>query len=312
MIPAGSILNYNHLRYFRAIAHEGGLTKAAARLNIAQSALSIQLRHLEETLGHPLFVRQNRKLQLTEAGRMALRYADSIFRAGDELVDTLRHQSPVARQILRVGTVATLSRNFQWEFLKPLGSSDDVQLVLRSGTVRDLIGQLRNHEVDVVLANQALRRDADTGHHSHLLAEQEISLVGRPGAGQTFRFPDDLRTTPVLLPSLESEVRASFDLIMDQAGVRPIIAAEVDDMAMLRVLALRLNAVALVPKVVVKDELSAGVLVERYRFSSVKERFYAITPSRTFPNLLVKTLIDHATWTGRDIKQKKGPAAGEP
>jgi LysR family transcriptional activator of nhaA len=296
MVPTNAILNYHHLRYFRAIAHEGGLTKAAARLNVAQSALSIQLRHLEENLGHPLFVRKNRKLQLTEAGQLALQYADSIFRTGDELVDTLRHQSPRARQVLRVGTVATLSRNFQWEFLKPLRSSRDVQLVLRSGAVRDLIAQLRNHEVDVVLSNQAMRRDADTGHHSHLLAEQEISLVGRPVAGRArFRFPEDLKKTPVLLPSLESEVRASFDLIMDQAGLRPVIAAEVDDMAMLRVLALRLRAVALVPKVVVQDELRSGVLVEQYRFPSVKERFYAITPSRTFPNALVKTLIAHAT-----------------
>ncbi len=296
MLPAGSILNYHHLRYFRAIAHEGGLTKAAAHLNVAQSALSVQLRQLEESLGHPLFVRRNRKLELTEAGQLALRYADSIFHTGDELMDTLRHQSPRARQVLRIGTVATLSRNFQWEFLKPLRARRDVQFVLRSGTVRDLIAQLRNHEVDVVLSNQAMRRDADTGHHSHLLAEQEISLVGRPVAGQpAFRFPEDLRKTRVLLPSLESEVRASFDLILDQAGLRPVIAAEVDDMAMLRVLALRLRAVALVPKVVVQDELRSGLLVERYRFSSVKERFYAITPSRTFPNPVVKTLIAHAT-----------------
>jgi LysR family transcriptional activator of nhaA len=296
MITSGAILNYHHLRYFRAIAHEGGLTRAAARLNVAQSALSIQLRHLEENLGHPLFVRKNRKLQLTEAGQMALRYADSIFRTGDELVDTLKHQSPRARQVLRVGTVATLSRNFQWEFLKPLRSSRDVQLVLRSGTLRDLLAQLRSHEVDVVLSNQATRRDADTGHHSHLLAEQEVSLVCRPVAGRApFRFPEDLRKTPVLLPSLESEVRASFDLILDQAGVRPVIAAEVDDMAMLRVLALRLRAVTLVPKVVVQDELRNGMLVERYRVSSVKERFYAITPTRTFPNVLVKHLIAHAT-----------------
>jgi LysR family transcriptional activator of nhaA len=63
----------------------------------------------------------------------------------------------------------------------------------------------------------------------------------------------------------------------------------------LRVLALRLKAVALVPKVVVQDELRAGTLVERYRFSLIKEKFYAITPSRTFPNLLVKELIVHAT-----------------
>lgn len=288
-------LNYHHLRYFRAIAHEGGLTKAAARLHVAQSALSIQLRHLEESLGHPLFVRRNRKLQLTEAGKLALRYADLIFHAGDEMLDTLRHQSPRARQVLRVGTVATLSRNFQWEFLKPLRRRRDVHLVLRSGTLRDVIAQLRSHEVDVVLSNVALRRDADTGHHSHLLAEQEVSLVGRPVAGHpSLRFPEDLRKTPLLLPSLESEVRASFDLILDQAGIRPVIAAEVDDMAMLRVLALRLRAVALVPKVVVQDELRSGALVERYRVSSIKERFYAITATRTFPNVLVKDLVANA------------------
>ena len=291
----GASLNYHHLRYFRAIAHEGGLTKAAARLHVAQSALSIQLRHLEESLGHTLFTRRNRKLQLTEAGQLVLRYADLIFRAGDEMVDTLRHQSPRARQVLRVGTVATLSRNFQWEFLRPLRNRRDVQLVLRSGALRDVVAQLRNHEVDVVLSNTALKRDADTGHHSHLLAEQEVSLVGRPVANQAaFRFPDDLRKVPLLLPGLESDVRASFDLILDQAGIRPIVAAEADDMAMLRVLALRLRAVALVPEVVVQDELRSGALVQRYRVPAVKERFFAITATRTFPNALVKELVANA------------------
>ncbi len=268
-------------------------------MNVAQSALSIQLRHLEETLGHALFVRKNRMLVLTEAGRMALQYADSIFRTGEELVDTLQYRSRKTRQVLRVGAVATLSRNFQWEFVRPLRNRRDVELVLRSGSVRDLIVQLRNHEVDVVLSNQALRRDAETGHHSHLLAEQEIILVARAATRKRpFRFPEDFRTTPVILPSLESDIRAGFDLMLDQAGIRPIIAAEVDDMAMLRVLAMRLKAVALVPKVVVQDELRAGSLVERYRLSSIKERFYAITPSRTFPNPLVKELITHATQNG--------------
>ena len=292
-------LNYHHLRYFWAIAHEGSLTRAAEKMHVAQSALSIQLRHLEEALGQSLFLRKNRQLVLTEAGQMALQYADSIFRTGEELVDTLQHRSRKTRQVLRVGAVATLSRNFQWEFVKPLRNRRDVELVLRSGGVRDLTTQLRNHEVDVVLSNHALRRDAETGHYSHLLAEQEVSLVARPTSERrTFRFPEDCRTTPVILPSLESDIRSAFDLILDQAGVRPIIAAEVDDMAMLRVLALRIKAVALVPKVVVQDELRAGLLVERFRLSSIKERFYAITPSRTFPNPLVKELIAQASNKG--------------
>jgi LysR family transcriptional activator of nhaA len=292
-------LNYHHLRYFWAIAHEGSLTKAASKMNVAQSALSIQLRHLEETLGQPLFVRKNRQLVLTEAGRMALQYADSIFQAGEELVDTLQHRSRRTRQVLRVGAVATLSRNFQWEFVKPLRNRRDVELVLRSGVLRDLIVQLRNHEVDVVLSNHALRRDAETQHYSHLLAEQEVSIVGRPAIGNAgFRFPEDFQKVPVILPSLESDIRAGFDLILHQAGIRPIIAAEVDDMAMLRVMALRTKAVTLVPRVVVQDELRAGSLVERHRLASIKERFFAITPSRAFPNPLVKELIAQANQKG--------------
>ena len=291
-------LNYHHLRYFWAIAQAGGLTKAATRLNVSQSALSIQLRQLELELGHPLFIRKNRQLVLTEAGHVALQYANSIFRTGEELIDTLQHRSHKARQILRVGAVATLSRNFQWEFLKTLRQRRDVELVLRSGSLRDLMMQLHNHAVDVVLSNQALPRDAETSHQSHLLDEQAVSLVSRPDpkAG-AFQFPADLRTVRLLVPSLESDVRASFDLILDQAGIRPLIAAEVDDMAMLRVMVMRTRSVALVPNVVVRDELRAGTLVERYRFPALKEYFYAITPSRTFPNPLVRELIANTTRT---------------
>lgn len=268
-------------------------------MNVAQSALSIQLKQLEDALGHPLFTRKNRKLELTEAGQMALHYADSIFRSGEELVDTLKHRSRPARQVVRVGAVATLSRNFQWEFVKPLRSRRDVELVLRSGGLRDLVLQLRNHEVDVVLSNHALRRDAVTDHYSHLLAEQEVSLVGHPTRKRRpFQFPEDCQQTPLILPSLESDIRAGLDLILHQAGVRPIIAAEVDDMAMLRVMALRTKAITLVPRVVVRDELRSGLLVEHHRLSSVKERFYAITPSRAFPNPLVKELVTCAKGRG--------------
>jgi LysR family transcriptional activator of nhaA len=78
---------------------------------------------------------------------------------------------------------------------------------------------------------------------------------------------------------------------MDQTGIRPIIAAEVDDMAMLRLMARETTGVTLVPPVVVKDELESGVLVERHQFPQIKESFYAITPSRRFPNTILKELM---------------------
>jgi LysR family transcriptional activator of nhaA len=287
-----AFLNYHHLRYFRAIAHEGSLTRAARHLKLSPSALSVQLRQLEESLGQSLFDRKHKSLVLTEAGRIALEYADSIFRAGEELTDLLQNRAARRRGYVRVGAVATLSRNFQLGFLRPLLARDDVELILRSGSLRELLAQLQAHTLDVVLSNMPVRRDADTGWHSHLLDEQPVSLVARPARGQRgFRFPDDLKTTPLVLPSLESSVRAAFDVVLDQAGIRPVIVAEVDDMAMLRLLAREGAGLTLVPPVVVRDELAAGTLVERHRFPQIRETFYAITPSRKFPNPIVRELI---------------------
>ena len=99
---AMAALNYNHLRYFRAIAHAGSLTRAAAELNLSQSALSVQLQKLEAQLGHPLFERSHKRLQLTEAGRIALDHADTMFAAGDELVATLRGRPQGPQQALRI------------------------------------------------------------------------------------------------------------------------------------------------------------------------------------------------------------------
>lgn len=287
-------LNYHHLRYFHAIAREGSLTRAAQRLNLSQSALSVQLRKLEESVGHPLFDRQHKSLILTEAGRLTLDHAESIFRLGDDLMATLQQRQGDKRRLLRVGAVATLSRNFQMRLLAEMASRDDVELILRSGSLRELLGQLQTHSIDLVLSNQPVKRDADTNWFSHLLAEQPVSLVAkRDRRRRNFSFPEDLRDAPVLLPSLESSIRHAFDLVMERHGIRPIIAAEVDDMAMLRLLARETGSLALVPPVVVRDELITGVLEEKHRFPEIREAFHAITPSRRFPNPLVKQLVEH-------------------
>jgi LysR family transcriptional activator of nhaA len=281
-------LNYNHLRYFWAVAHEGNLTRAAQRLNLSQSALSLQVQKLEHQMGHPLFERTGKRLVLTEAGRIALDYADTVFQAGEELISTLEGRPLANRQILRVGALPTLSRNFQLEFLRPLVGRTDVELIVRSGTTRDLLAQLEAHAIDVLLSNA----DARAPFRNHLLNQQPVSLVGRPRPGKpAFRFPDDLRREPILLPSLESDVRTGFDRLLDLAGIRPIILAEVDDMAMLRLLAREREGVTLVPPIVVRDELDSGVLVEHCRIPQLTESFYAIIQNRRFPNTLLTDLL---------------------
>jgi LysR family transcriptional activator of nhaA len=285
-------LNYHHLRQFHAIAQEGSLTGAARRLNVAQSALSTQLRQLEAQLGHALFERKGRRMELTEAGRLALDHAETIFRAGAELLDTLKGQRAATRRVLRIGAIPTLSRNFQLELLRPLIGRGGVELVVRSGPLRDLLAQLDALTLDAVLSNEAVPQDAESPWVSRLLDEQPVSLVARKARrAAPFRFPRDLRETPVLLPGRQSQIRQRFDLIMQEAGIRPIIVAEVDDMAMLRLFARESPGVTLVPPVVVRDELRAGVLVERCQVPNLAEGFYAITRSRRFPNPLLAELL---------------------
>jgi len=285
-------LNFNHLRYFWAVAHDGNLTRAAERLNLSQSALSVQIQKLEHQIGHLLFERTGKRLELTEAGKIALDYADTVFQAGDELMSTLEGRPLASRQILRVGALTTLSRNFQLEFLRPLVGRADVELIVRSGAMRDLLAQLEAHAIDVVLANSAARRDSRAPFRNHLLNQQPVSLVGRPRPGKLpFRFPEDLRTEPVLLPSLDSDIRVGFDRLLDLAGIRPVILAEVDDMAMLRLLAREREGVTLVPPIVVRDELDNGVLIEHCRIPQLSESFYAITQARIFPNHLLGDLL---------------------
>jgi LysR family transcriptional activator of nhaA len=285
-------LNFNHLRYFWAVAHAGNLTRAAERMNLSQSALSVQIQKLEHQMGHPLFERVGRRLELTEAGQIALDYADTVFEAGQELMSTLEGRPVANRRVLRVGALTTLSRNFQLEFLRPLVGRVDVELIVRSGTMRDLLAQLEAHTIDVMLANSAAPRDRRSALRNHLLNQQPVSLVGRPRPDRKkFRFPEDLRSEPVLLPSLDSDIRVAFDRVLELAGIRPIVLAEVDDMAMLRLLAREREGVTLVPPIVVRDELESGVLVEYCRIPEVTESFYAIVQKRRFPNQLLVELL---------------------
>ena len=285
-------LNYHHLRYFWMIANEGHLTRAAERLHVSQSALSIQLRQLEESLGQSLFTREGKRLLLTEAGRIALDYANAIFRSGDELI-SLMHGQAARRQLVRIGAVATLSRNFQIELVRPLLDREDVELILRAGSLPELLRQLHTHTIDLVLSNRPVPRDAEANWDCHLVEEQPVSLVGRPiFESSPFRFPEDLTDTSLLLPSIESEIRTAFDFLLEQAGIRPRVIAEVDDMAMLRLLARDSGHLALVPPVVVLDELKNGNLIERCRIPDLRERFYAIIPRRRFPNAIIRELLE--------------------
>ncbi|MDZ7280421.1 LysR family transcriptional regulator [Sphingomonas sanguinis] len=285
-------LNYNHLRYFWAVAHEGNLTQTAVRLNLSQSALSLQIRKLEHQLGHALFERRGRRLHLTEAGRVTLDHANTIFAAGDELLSTL-HQTGVAREAVRVGALATLSRNFQLSFLKPLLGRMDIEIVLRSGSAAELLLGLQALTLDVVLTNEVPASDALTPFVAHKIAEQPVSLIGAPHLrSEPASIEGLLATHPVILPTRLSSVRTGFDAFADRLDILPQIAAEVDDIAMMRLLVREGFALAVLPPIAVRDELAAGTLVEFDSLLGLTESFYAVTVKRRFPKASIRQLLD--------------------
>ena len=285
-------MNLHHLRLFRAVASEGSLTGAARKLNLSQSALSTQIKALEASLGHDLFERRGRGLLLTEAGRIALDHADAIFRTADDLMATMR-ETGRARRALRIGALATLSRNFQMEFLRPLVGRTEVEVILKSGGQAELLRGLELLALDVVLTNFAPARDPESTWLIHAIADQPVSLIGTTArVGRSARtLPELLAQEPLILPAKDTGLRAAFDALAARLGVTPIVAAEADDMAMLRLLAREDAGLAVIPPIVVRDELAAGVLVEATQLEGIHEQFLAVTRQRRFPHPLLQELL---------------------
>lgn len=283
-------LNYHHLRYFREVAREGHLTRAAERVNLSQSALSLQIRTLEERLGHALFDRKGRQLVLTEVGRIALDYADRIFSTGEELLATLERSSS-EQPPLRLGALSTLSRNFQMRFLAPILRMEGQDVILRSGSEKVLYDSLRALSLDVLLTTDPPRTDMGTEFTTHRLAEQKVGLYG---VAERLRHPNLkvlLMKEPLILPT-ESAVRRGFDSLIARLDIHPRIVADVDDMAMVRLLARADVGVAVAPDVVLADEIASGRLATAPFDLKIVESFYAVTTRRSFPHPLLARLLD--------------------
>lgn len=291
-------LNFHHLYYFWRVAKLEHLTRAAEELHTSQSAVSTQIRLLEERLGEPLFARVGRRLTLTDAGRLVLAYSDGIFGLGQEMLGRLQGRSAGVTR-LRVGSVATMSRNYQENWLRPVLANPSVMLTLESGLLENLLQRLLHHQLDVVLANETVPSEPDRLLHCRFLGSQAISLVGPTDrwAPQSLRIPQDLDGLDIALPGPRHALRGQFDALCTAAAVNPKLRAEVDDMAMLRLIARDSGWLTVLPEVVVQDELRAGQLVVVGQSDALQEHFYAITTPQKHRIDVLEDLLARATTT---------------
>lgn len=285
-------LNFRHLLYFWQVAKVGHLTRAASQLRVSQSALSAQIRQLEGYLGRPLFDRTGRSLVLTEFGTTVLDYADGIFGLGQELMANIRGGEGQRIQQLRVGAVATLSRNFLENLIRPMLNRPGLRLSLESGSLEELLGRLQVHNLDVVFSNRPVVAEVGKPWRCVRIDRQSVCLVGPPRPRSSrFRFPAGAAGGRFVVPGPSSDIRSQFDVWCEKHELRVDIAAEVDDMAMLRLLARDSGAITVLPEVVVQDELRDGRLQRYCAVPGVFENFYAITAVRRSPSPIVQSML---------------------
>mgnify|MGYP002737761065 CR=1 FL=1 len=285
-------LNYNHLYYFWMIANEGNLVRAARNLAVSQSSLSTQLKKLEHQLDTALFDREGRTLRLTEAGQLTLEYANKIFGLGNELCGLLRHNKK-NKNTFKIGIVASLSRNFVENFISPLLTNHDIELVIDSGNQSELLNKLAKYQLDIVLSNHKPMMSINGTFKTRAIAKQQLSIIGKPLPHDVgFDIKRDLPKHQLLLPSHGTDVRATFDAYCEKNGLEYEVMSEINDMPAMRLLIRDSSSIALMPKVVVQDEIKNGSLQEYCTIPELFEHFYAIHMERHIETGLFNQLFE--------------------
>ena len=290
-------LNYHHLRYFWAVARRGNLTRASEELNLTPQTVSSQIKDLESSLGEKLFVRSGRQLVLTEVGQLVYRYADEIFSTGRELIDTLRGQTRDRSLRLVVGVVDIMPKLVVYELLKPaLRMEQAVRIVCLEAPADQLLAKLAIHGLDVVLSDTPVSSQVSVRAHNHLLGECGVTFMATGGLAEACRegFPASLDGAPMLLPSDGTVLRRGLERWFNAEGVRPLIAGEFDDSALIRMFGQAGVGVFAVPSVI-ETEVQQQHRVEIVGTAEgVRERFYAISVRRKIGHPAVSAICSAA------------------
>ena len=288
--------NYKHLYYFWVVAKEGGISRAAEKLDMAVQTVSAQVRALERALGHTLLKPQGRGLVLTDAGQLAMRQADLIFALGTQLPqliqDTVR--SPTVRLV--VGICDALPKAVVHRLLRPALAVPNLHLVCHEGEWDDLLGDLALHRLDLVLSDRPHRVHPNITLYSHSLGSSSIGWYGTAAWSEAAQsnFPHSLGTIPLLLPTAHTAMRERLNTWFTQNAIQPRVVGEFEDGALLTTFGA--SGMGVFPA---SDWMHADLLardgVQRLGLcDGVSEHFYAIGTEKKVQHPLVQRLLESA------------------
>ncbi|MCU0625276.1 MAG: LysR family transcriptional regulator [Gemmatimonadaceae bacterium] len=293
----GPALNYHHLHYFWAVAHEGSVAGAVTRLGVAQATISEQLRELERALGVPLLVRRGRTLALTEQGHVVLRYADEIFSLGRDLVSAARTRIEGRPLRFTIGVADSLPKVTATRLLQPaLALGPLWRVAVRTAPTPRLVADLAADAVDLVIADAPMPAGSRVRAYNHLLGESPIAVfaASRLAASLSPGFPRSLHRAPMLMPAEGSPLRRHVDAWCQAHAIEPDVVAEVDDMALLQLLGHDGVGAFCAPSVVT-DEIERTFDVRALgRLRGARERFYAVSTERRIRHPAVLAIADAA------------------
>jgi len=290
-------LNYHHLFYFWTVAQEGTIARASEVLGLSQPTISAQIRDLERASGTKLFVKQGRNLALTDAGKMAARYAEEIFSLGRELRESFAGRRAGHKQRLAVGVADSLPKLVVYRLLEPaLHMTESVQLHCSEGQAARLVSELATHSLDVVLSDAPLGPGSRFKVYNHQLGECGITLFGTTSLKNRMQgeLPHSLTGVPMLMPTSDSTLRRSLDGLFESIGVFPQIVGEFADSALMKSFGQAGTGIFPAPSVV-EAEVCRQYQVEVIgRLPTVTERFYAISIERRITHPAVVAIRESA------------------
>lgn len=275
-------MNFKHLHYFWVTAHAGGIARAGEQLHLTPQTLSGQIKLLEDRLGRRLFRKKGRQLELTDDGRVALRFADEIFSLGGQLEAAMRNPRAGPGVLeFRVGVADSVAKSVAYRLLEPaLNRVEPVHMTCSEGKFADLMAALAVHRLDLVIADEPLSRHISVKAFNHPLGHCQTSFFCAPSLALEGPFPQCLNGAPMLIPGPASSLRRQFDAWLAAHALQPAIIGEFDDGALTTAFGREGRGVFMSPSVLEAEIAGQYGVRVLGRSADLVETFYAISVER--------------------------------
>jgi LysR family transcriptional activator of nhaA len=277
------MLNYRQLHYFWVVAKTGSIVRACEQLNLTPQTISGQISLLEQTFGVDLFRRVGRQLELTEAGRVALPYAEQMFQLGDELESVLRTQPDEQQILFRVGVADVVPKSIVYRLIAPtMELSEPMRISCREDQLERLLADLAIQRLDLVISDSPMPSHLDIKGYSQKLGECGVSFFATKALAEQYgkNFPQGMQGAPLLIPGQLTVVRSRLMRWFAEQKIQPKIVGEFDDSALMKAFGKSGSGIFMAPSVIA-DEVQAQYDVELIgQTDAVTESFYAISVER--------------------------------